>query len=992
MKFISFVIILFLVLSLSSTSRFETIEDFDFGDIELLSYEDEDIDENDWEINDEITYENSPYSLRLYGNTWKLQIIEPIVIDSGSVISVHTFVENISSIQGFGLVDSENNVLLYSLFGTEVLDIEEWIPVYQGSQTDDEWNEFQLPIADDWLAFFDVLPEITGLIYINDCDNNDGNVYFDSILNVTEDLPKTPLVSIYYEIESISGKRDNFRNVEVQFHCEVIDPDSEEHSYLWHFGDGNFSVETDPIHIFTIEDDHEYSVFLKVTDEASQEGYATCVLTIDEGESSFPITMNFVGDIMLARYMENVINSQGLEAIFDQTLDILGENADLTIANLECPFTTYPYHHPTKTIFFKANPNYAQGLDYAGIDIVTLANNHIYDYMEQGLIDTQETLDELGILHSGAGLDTDEAYLPLFYSISGKTFAFLASSDRTGQYNNYQPYLQAGFNKAGFAYMTPYYVQKQIEQVRDVVDFVVIETHSGSEYSTGPGENYDKEEVFDTLEDEEYSAFLDVPHMWDMEIRHFMIDAGADLVICHHPHIIQGLEVYNDKLIAHSLGNFIFDLSYSETMPSMILNTKIDERGFYEYTVSPIFIDDFIPQKAEGELGLHILDIIARRSKELGTIVDVDRENIIASVVMDTEQVQTTFHNHNIGFSTAENNGMYYSAPIKLVRDGSIDLISSITPSSNWEYRLGREIVWFGNMEDEGCSLWNLNSDDEWFDYENSYEGERSIRHRKFNYSGYNTVTNFEKRIKRYSDEYSLHGFIKTENGSDVTIEIRYYETRTQPNYISTESVGTYFNGDNDWTYVYKDLDVPDEANYFDIRVNSDMPVLGEAKSWFDNVGIIEWTDWNEFNIFGSSVAAPNDFYFMQTRTDEQPLGLCSISYREINYHYDPNVDFSQNILPLKSATLYQNYPNPFNPTTNFSFTLKTPGKINLDIYNIKGQKVKSLLNTDINSGKHFVQWNGKNNNEQNVASGIYLYRLTYNDVDVETRKCLLIK
>ena len=67
--------------------------------------------------------------------------------------------------------------------------------------------------------------------------------------------------------------------------------------------------------------------------------------------------------------------------------------------------------------------------------------------------------------------------------------------------------------------------------------------------------------------------------MWDRAIRHFAIDEGADLVIVHHPHIIQGVEVYNNKLIAHSLGNFIFDLNYPETYPSMILNVDVNQNG-----------------------------------------------------------------------------------------------------------------------------------------------------------------------------------------------------------------------------------------------------------------------------------------------------------------------------------------------------------------------------------------------------------------------------
>jgi len=69
------------------------------------------------------------------------------------------------------------------------------------------------------------------------------------------------------------------------------------------------------------------------------------------------------------------------------------------------------------------------------------------------------------------------------------------------------------------------------------------------------------------LEAENYAPNLIRPQMWDIEMRHFAIDNGADLVIVHHPHIIQGVEVYEGKLIAHSLGNFVFDLSYAETFP-----------------------------------------------------------------------------------------------------------------------------------------------------------------------------------------------------------------------------------------------------------------------------------------------------------------------------------------------------------------------------------------------------------------------------------------
>ena len=148
--------------------------------------------------------------------------------------------------------------------------------------------------------------------------------------------------------------------------------------------------------------------------------------------------------------------------------------------------------------------------------------------------------------------------------------------------------------------MTPYYVKKQIESVKDFSDIIVVEMHAGSEYSVSPGSDYDYTESSTRFEElkinpasqtgflihpktgmeiEDYSWRLDRPQMWDRAIRHFAVDQGADLVIVHHPHIIQGVEIYNQKLIAHSLGNFIFDLNYPETYPSMILNVDADEVG-----------------------------------------------------------------------------------------------------------------------------------------------------------------------------------------------------------------------------------------------------------------------------------------------------------------------------------------------------------------------------------------------------------------------------
>jgi hypothetical protein len=348
------------------------------------------------------------------------------------------------------------------------------------------------------------------LVYINDKDGtSQGEVYFDHIINISSDLPYIPEVSINFTVGGVYTDGKGSKVADVQFYGLVVDPDSGEHDFFWNFGDDSTSTEQDPVHTFIVSDDHPYRVLLRVSDPTDRWGQASCSVEIDQGVSSFPVTLNFVGDIMMARRYENpggIIPTLGVEAIFAPTKPLLGDAADITIANLECPLTTYWDHHPTKSIYFKGSPANIAGLTYAGIDIVSLANNHILDYMYTGMQETQSVLEENNILYMGAGANSYEANLPAFYSKSGVNFAFLAASDRTGQYSNEQPYLNAGFNKPGFANLEPWYIKKQIDEVKEVSDLVVLEWHTGIEYASGPGDQCDTCFLFteDNTSDENY--------------------------------------------------------------------------------------------------------------------------------------------------------------------------------------------------------------------------------------------------------------------------------------------------------------------------------------------------------------------------------------------------------------------------------------------------------------------------------------------------------
>ena len=863
------------------------LENFNSGVIDLQPYPGEDEHPLSWALDDERTFMDSDYSLEIWGNTWKSQSIESHPIFYGSVFQVAAYVASRGEIQGIGFQDSLHT-LFYAFDGSEQLDIEEWVTVYQGYFPEDTWNLFRLPVGDDWFARFEYYPLLTNIVYINDRDSDDsGRIYFDELFDITNSIAFAPDVQIQHSQSPQYRSTSNQRSVDVTFMALINDPDSENHSYLWNFGDGEISHDPSPSHTYLVEDDHDYTVLLQVTDESGTMGQARAEIVVDQGdESSFPLKLNFVGDIMIARRYEDsggILETQGLEGIFQPTAGLLGDAANLTIANLECVMTIEGDEHPTKSVTYKGHPEYVSGLADAGIDLVSLANNHTLDYGLVGLQTTQQALTANNILYSGSGEDSDEAYQPIFTNNLGVSIAWLANCDRTGQYNNYQPYLNAGYNKPGFAYLTPYYLLQQINTVREVADLVVMEMHAGSEYSTSPGYGYDgyfgsniaaedwiaPREIStnmdleeDSAEDENYVPYMDVPHMWDREIRHLAIDGGADLVVVHHPHIIQGFEVYNGKLIAHSLGNFVFDLNYHETFPSVILNAEVDGSGFAAYSATPVYLDDYIPVPATGALGIHLLDYLASKSKDLDTYLYVDRDNGSASIWLDTLSMPRTsiynrrpFNLHLIGTS-------WMSNPLEIHEMGNLSALDS-PPGTGWEYRLGRELVWYGNMEDEGASEWNTNSSDEWFDLTEAHSGARSIGQHRTASSGDNVITNLENRIRiDATKEHHMAAYLKTQNAGNVKIQVRYYAGRTTSTILATHDMNSGVSGTTDWTYFHQETTPPANATYFDLRLNTDTPTSGDGYGWFDDVHFIEWTDWRDAP--DADIKSPNDYYFVQ--------------------------------------------------------------------------------------------------------------------------------
>ena len=295
------------------------------------------------------------------------------------------------------------------------------------------------------------------------------------------------------------------------------------------------------------------------------------------------VTIAAVGDVMLDRDIEVLMGEHGAIYPFERVLDLL-QDADITIANLEIALTERG--EPVEKLFnFRTPPRFASGLPEAGIDVLALGNNHVADYGPLGVEDTLAALDDVGLLYSGAGMDEAAARAPAIVEAQGLRIAFLSYTD---QFIN----TFAAPGQPGVAFAEAASIAEDVAAARAVADVVIVSLHSGLEY-------------------------VDEPTAAQVELSHAAIDAGALLVIGHHPHTLQGLEEYNGGLIAYSLGNFVFDLDAGDleslgprAFETVVLYVTLTEDKIVDVRMEPVFIDvlENRPRPATAEEAAAILE------------------------------------------------------------------------------------------------------------------------------------------------------------------------------------------------------------------------------------------------------------------------------------------------------------------------------------------------------------------------------------------------
>ncbi|MHC4129485.1 MAG: CapA family protein [Planctomycetota bacterium] len=327
------------------------------------------------------------------------------------------------------------------------------------------------------------------------------------------------------------------------------------------------------------------------------------VLAEPEPEPERSVTLAFGGDVMLGRIVNATIRESGPRHIWGDTLPLLNA-ADATLVNLECVIAAggEPFR-PRRVFYFRGDPGVVEALTVAGIDYVSMANNHAMDYRAEALLETIRHLDEHGIAHAGAGATQGEAAQPALLEAGGLTVGIVAFADHFRQY-------AAGEASPGTNVIEIDRGAKTLQRVRDAIraareqgaEFVVFSIHWGPNMRQAPSP--------------EFVAFARA-----------VMDAGADVFHGHSAHLFQGVEIYKGKVILFDTGDLIDDYYVDPQLRNdrqMLFVVTVTDGAIRRVDLVPLRIDRMQVNLAQGETYEAIRQRMRRLSKPFGTEIRAD--------------------------------------------------------------------------------------------------------------------------------------------------------------------------------------------------------------------------------------------------------------------------------------------------------------------------------------------------------------------------------
>ena len=527
------------------------------------------------------------------------------------------------------------------------------------------------------------------------------------------------------------------------------------------------------------------------------------------------VRLAFAGDVMMGRrYSQPILNEPVLlgDDLALQTKQIVSDVkpyislADFASVNLETPIADSLSNKAlTKIVTLFSPVETLSALAWAGVDYVSLGNNHIYDYGEQGLKQSIDFLNKSPLHYSGAGLNEKLALQPYVQKLANNDYGMLAYVGWQGRYEVSQT---ASKIKGGAAFGSLQNIKRSVRQAKHKGYVPVVQYHGSKEYTPEPSK--ETEQRLKTA-----------------------IDAGAALAIGHHPHVTQGFELYKDKLIAWSLGNFVFDQYFYTTHYSMLVYVWMDGDKFHRAEIVPLYIKGYKPTPAVG-LSRHTImkRLIALSDKRNTFITRSGGHGVIAQYNQQPKKHKLEFKpNHNAVVSLAHHPWQQRIGQINFDKPSNYRLGFNLIPGSDGESFSSFETQERGWMVDKMANVVNFDGNNYW---------QLDVHHQPSRFG-----MQYFARMFKPETAMSVVAQVKTSN--PVVVKV-YWQGRKRGQGITeamTDSpkhlIATFeLDGSSQWQSLQADFNAPD-ASFRGLRAF--VTVESKTKTLFaiDNFEFINW-------------------------------------------------------------------------------------------------------------------------------------------------------
>jgi hypothetical protein len=553
-------------------------------------------------------------------------------------------------------------------------------------------------------------------------------------------------------------------------------------------------------------------------------------LSPDDGQT---IVLRAVGDVMAGRRFlsghaetdqppqvlpgDGMVPHQRLLAAMQPIL----EQADLTVVNLESPLLLDPVSermgfrkpgfHASKDYVFASSSSLGAALARVGVDVVGLANNHIYDALDHGLVSTVQALDLAGFVRGagvfGAGATPEQAWQPARQWLRGTVVSLVGCTTVHGsQYpNSYVTSVNQHKGGAALCELSRLVTAIQVSRQRGPVVAMI---HGGTEFQSEPSPP--------------------IRHMTDAALQ-----AGARLVLNHHPHVLGGLRWTGQSLVANSLGNFLFDQTYWHTFPSMVLEAQLRRDGVRRVIVYPLLLHRYRPHPAVGPLADWILRGIASKS---------DAPWVIESGVLEVDVA-----------ARAQRTPRWW--PLKSASDASPRLwrLQAAVQRCGWRgldaLEHGQSLLGTGSFEphlvgvDAGRGvLWRSPHRDQQLVSQAAFRGSWGVRLKRAGYNRQPVLLSPLHRIPvRPGQRLTLVGWVRGSSRATARVQVSWYQARRGPS-VARVSHPIVLKQAQRWQPLHVELTVPDHVNALAPAIALDPPSIGwQQQLDVDELDLVAW-------------------------------------------------------------------------------------------------------------------------------------------------------